>query len=121
MRVLIFVLLALATAFSCNKNDDNCNDFDATYEGEVKKVIERSCNNGTCHIGTQGWKLENVLIYFDSYENMLFYLENGRMEKSLFDINPDVRMPPSWAEDRQLTMRESEILRCWFDSGFPEN
>lgn len=121
MRHLLYILLITAITFSCNKNDSNCKDFDATYNGDVKNIFERACNNGFCHVGSEGFESAGILIWFDSYENMLFYLENGRLEKSLFNADTTSKMPPPWADDRQLTGLEKEILKCWLDNGFPEN
>lgn len=123
MKHLILIVLVVAFIFSCSKkrDKDSCGDFDATYDGEVKGIIERACNGRICHVGPKGFELGNILIWFDTYENMLYYLENGRLEKSLFDDEAIKKMPPLWAEERQLSEVETQILKCWLDNGYPEN
>jgi len=106
--------------FSCNKEKKKCKDFDATYNGDVKNIFERSCNNNSCHPGLKGgW---GVLADFSSYKNVLLNLENGKIEERIFNSDSNLLMPPvRWAEERKLTVIDSEILRCWLDNGYPEN
>jgi len=123
MRHLIFVILLITITLSCNKNgnNDNCENFNATYNGDLKGIFERSCNNGGCHpgLGNGGW---GVLADFSSYPNILLYLKNGKIEERVFATDSNFLMPPiRVSEDIKLTDLEKETFKCWLDSGYPEN
>ena len=115
---LVFVALIVN---ACDKDDDSM-DCMATYDADVKAIIDRSCAYSGCHSGTDaGMFVSDISKDYTSYEGMRETLFNGAfVTRSLDSLN----MPPFYAPDgnpKELTASEQEILRCWAENGFPES
>lgn len=123
MKQIYFLAVAFATSlmlFSCNKDDTSC---DATYEGNVKSIIDKSCAYAGCHAGADAGMFVSVESKdYTNYEGMVATLTSGDFATRALELRnmPDTMWTP---EDRpqELTAEEIEILTCWKDNDFPEN
>ncbi len=131
---LIFVLAGMTIfATSCEKDDpdDNddpmveaCDDINATYDGDVKAIINNSCAYSGCHSGEDG----NTFIPEASRDYTTFAGIEGNLTSGSFNARAleAMNMPPAAEfipEGRPLSLTENEleILNCWKDAGYPEN
>ncbi len=117
----VFTVLVLALAFSaCDKDDTSCS---ATYENEVKPIIEKSCAYSGCHSGADaGMFVSDISKDYTTYEGMMENLNNGSFTtRTLTNLD----MPPAAfvpvGNPTELTAEEIQILTCWKDNGFPKN
>ena len=79
------------------------------YTSDIQIIINNKCATAGCHINN------NVPGNFDTYAGLLDYLPDGFRERSLDAMDmPPVGLPP-------LDEHELKALRCWLDSGHPEN
>jgi hypothetical protein len=121
MKLLSVAVVATFLFFSCDKDDTTC---DATYEGNVKSIIDKSCAYVGCHSGGTDagmWVPEGSKDY-TNYEGMVENLTNGTFTKRALELRnmPDTMWTP---DDRPQILSESEIeiLTCWKDNDFPKN
>jgi len=95
-----------------------CDTIPATYDLNIRTIVETNCAYTGCHIsgGAPG--------NYNTYEGMLSFLEDGRIEdRVIFQIDdPNIGMPPNFASGPQdLTPEEFDIFMCWLEAGYPEN
>lgn len=95
-----------------------CDTLQASYNLNVKAIIDNSCAYSGCHIDASAG---NYL----TYEGMLSRLENGSVRNRVINLrdDPTEGMPPDYAPSdrpRDLTPSELEIFECWLDAGFPK-
>ncbi len=119
-RFLLLIALVPTIVISCDKDDDMC---EATYDTNVKPIIEAACSYSGCHSGGDAsmWVPDGSKDY-TTYAGMLDNLNNGLFkERTLDSLNmPDpMFVPDNYPET--LTQEELDILACWIDNGFPEN
>jgi hypothetical protein len=95
-----------------------CDTLQATYDTNVKEIIDRTCAYSGCHIDAS---IGNFL----TYQGMRGRLETGSIRNRVISLrhDPTVGMPPDYGPaDRpvDLTQEELEIIQCWLDAGFPK-
>ncbi len=117
MKILL-ACTGLIFLVGCSKVKQNC-ETALTYDGEIRSIIETSCNNESCHIGEfGGWE---VLDDFSSYSKLLPYLESNSVSIRINSNESPGKMPPkSWPE-RELSESDLSKLNDWISRGFPEN
>lgn len=123
MTKLHFFVVAIAISFilfSCDKEDTSC---DATYEGNVKEIIDKSCAYAGCHAGDDaGMFVSAESKDYTNYEGMVETLTSGDFAKRVLELRnmPDTMWVP---DDRpmELSMEEIDLLTCWKDNDYPEN
>jgi len=101
-----------------------CNDIEASYNTNVKDIVDGSCAYSGCHDGAGGIGVGN----YTSYNGMLNVLESGLLRDRVLGQkdNPANGMPPDQSvypesQKDNLTEEELQIIECWLDSGFPED
>ena len=130
MIVLGFFLSALISVqhISCTTDKlpepmagEECDNYDATYDGDIKDIIDSSCAISGCHVNGGG-----APGVFKTYDGLLDYANDGpnglRDRVIVLENDPNIGMPPDysiWPVD--LTDTQLEIFKCWADSGYPEN
>lgn len=119
---ILFIALLSFTIFQACSKDDNGPDCSATYEADVKSIIDRSCAYSGCHSGTDaGMFVSADSKDYTNYEGLRTTLFNGAfITRSVDSLN----MPPFYTPDgnpKELTQAELDILTCWADNGFPES
>jgi len=85
----------------------------ATYDLNIKMIIETNCAYAECHDGSisQGTYL--------NYEGLKGDLDNGEFEAR---VVTSASMPPSYADGpTELTQAELDLIICWIAEGYPEN
>ncbi|MFT5166029.1 MAG: hypothetical protein ACI8P3_001260 [Saprospiraceae bacterium] len=102
---------------------EECDEFDATYEGDVKAIIDASCALAGCHV-TGGGAPGNFMTYagLADYANTA---PNGLRDRVIAQVNDPVNgMPPDGDTNpgpNNLTDEQFIIFKCWADTGFSEN
>ena len=94
-----------------------CDTIPASYELNIKTIIETNCAYGYCHNGFAPGD-------YTTYEGMLANLDEGKIEDRVIfqKDDPNIGMPPIYATGPQdLTTEELDIFRCWLEAGYPEN
>ncbi len=134
-KVLILPFLMLLTFFSiytvsCTSDQlaepmvgEECVNYNATYEGDVKAIVDATCAIAGCHVAGAG-----VPGIFETYEGLLPFANsapNGLRDRVIVLVDdPSNGMPPDWDTNpgpKDLTAEQFEIFKCWVDSGYPEN
>jgi uncharacterized membrane protein len=83
-----------------------CDTIGATYNEEVKAIIDAKCASSGCHDGTQPPRLDT---YFDV---------NNQTDRIDVRALTQQTMPP--ASRPQLTNEELDILNCWKNASYPQ-
>ena len=114
----LLLLLGIALLFaniSCLNDQvegDDCEDQSyqgRIYSGDIQVIIDNKCATAGCHINN------NAPGNFDTYAGLLDYLPDGFIARSIDAMDmPPVGLPP-------LEEDELKALRCWLESGHPEN
>lgn len=87
----------------------DCLTLENTYTGEVSDILQASCMN--CHAtGSSAAPFP-----LETYAQHKIYLDNGLFSDEVLEAGG--RMA-AWGN---MTEDEIEIVRCWFDAGYPEN
>ncbi len=103
---------------SCGGDDDptdpmvSCEDLDATYDGDVRAIIN-TCANASCH-GGSNVNIPEESRDFTSFAGLNAVTSSGKLITRTI-TNAD--MPPSGA----LSQANMDLLQCWADAGYPEN
>ena len=128
---MIFLFQILLFTAACT-NDElpepmvsvTCKTLNATYDTNVKAIIDESCAYNGCHDGSGGIGPLN----YTNYDGLLTHLNSGSFRSRVLntDSSSPLVMPPSKAtydisEKESLTDEELEIIECWLNAGFPEN
>ncbi len=86
----------------------------ASYDTNIKTVIETNCSYSGCHDGSPG--VPGVYLDFDGIEPSL---NDGTFEERVANRSD---MPPSYATGpTTLTQEELDLIICWISEGYPEN
>jgi hypothetical protein len=120
---LTIVLVAAACTADELPGPDGCEPGIATYERNIKAIIEASCAYSGCHDGGS----PGVPGDYRTYQGMRLFLNSGTVRTRVIDLrdNPALGMPPNrsvYSQSRkdELTPEEFELMRCWLNNGFPE-
>jgi len=125
MKNLLFIVLVLlipiihACTYDNLDEPEFCDTISATYDLNVKAIIDASCAYVSCH-------LDNAAIGdFTTYSGMLSRLDNGLIEARVIiqKDDPAMGMPPDYAANGpiDLTQEQLDIISCWLEAGHPEN
>jgi len=124
MKNLLFILLVLlipiihACTYDNVDEPEFCDTISATYDTNVKAIIDASCAYVGCH-------LDNAAIGdFSTYAGLASRLESGLIETRVIaqKDDPVMGMPPDYATGpKDLTQEELDIITCWLETGHPEN
>jgi len=85
-----------------------CETIQASYDNQVKAIINNSCATAGCHAPS------SPLGDYSSYSGMNNILNDNKFKKRVLELQD---MPPS----TDLTPEELEILECWAAGEYPEN
>lgn len=130
--ILLFAILAIFTLYqtACTSDKlpepmvgEECDDHDATYDGDVKAIIDATCAIAGCHVMGAG-----VPGNFETFESLVDFANdapNGFRDRVIvLRDDPNTGMPPDWDTNPgpiDLTEEQFEIFKCWADAGYPEN
>lgn len=102
---------------------EECDNFNATYDGDIKAIIDATCAIPGCHVTGGG-----VPGIFETYEGLVPFANsapNGLRDRVIvLADDPNSGMPPDWDTNpgpKDLTDEQFEIFECWVNSGYPEN
>lgn len=115
--ILSFILVSPLFYISCtNDNVEELFPIDSvsnvSYNEDVKPILELNCY--ACHSGstpTAGFTLE-------TYEDVVIYVENGKLFGAINHENGYNPMPQSAAK---LPDQQIEIIKQWIEEGYPNN
>lgn len=121
MKTLYFLLLAFSAASLFVACDDDGPDFCATYEDDIKPIVDVSCAYAGCHAGDQASEFVTPASKdYTNYEGLLITLQNGSFGTRVLD---SLDMPPFYTPDgnpKELSEDQKELIACWIEEGFPE-
>jgi len=122
-KILGLVLLANSCFYFTACDDEEpmpmpmgaCASIDASYNGDVKAIINASCSVVGCHDGSgMNTFIPEGAEDFTTFDGLSENLNNGNFT---LEVITNGTMPPGIA----ISEEHLEILECWKDSGFPEN
>jgi len=130
--ISLFLLLVSFSVYNISCTSDKlpqpsvgeeCDNFNATYDGDIKPIVDATCALVGCHVtggGAPG--------IFETYEGLSEFANdapNGLRDRVIVLVDdPNNGMPPDWDTNpgpSDLTDEQFEIFKCWVDSGYPEN
>lgn len=123
-----FACICLTIMSACNsdklpepKPADVCETVDATYDGQVKEIINTSCALSGCHVSGGDGPGD-----YTSYTGLEGWLTDSGIREYVVVLRNDPinGMPPNWDENpgpQDLTEEQFQIMKCWIDAGYPEN
>ena len=95
----------------------------ATYDENVKFIIDTNCSYAGCHNGQPG-----TPGVYTTYGGLSGDLENGRFFNKVVELRDDpvLGMPPDESATNlggpaNLTEEEFQIILCWIENDYPEN
>ena len=122
--ISILCLLFIACTADMVEPAQGCDTLIATYDDNVKAIIDQTCAYSGCHDGAGGIGPGD----YNDYQRILRDLESGSFEARVISQkdNPSLGMPPDqsvYAQSQQdsLSAIQLEIIECWLRAGFPEN
>ncbi|MEL7123194.1 MAG: hypothetical protein AAFO07_27340 [Bacteroidota bacterium] len=123
----LLVLLLMGLLTYCTNDElpapdpaasDECDNISATYDTNIKPIIDNSCAYSGCHLGSAPGR-------YDTYEGMLPNLQNGLILQRVITLrdDPNVGMPPNYAPSNRpqdLSDEDFQLIKCWLENGFPK-
>jgi len=123
--ILLF-LLSFFFIISCGDDDeiDPCDSIAASYNGDVKGIINASCAYAGCHSGgtTANPGIPVGSNDFTNFTSLQSVIGSGTFNARAIEAQnmpPAAFVPPG--NPTELTEEQLEILTCWRDAGYPEN
>ena len=117
MKKVIFlfaVCTCVATIFSCSKGGStsnggtgtnvDCSTINAKFAADVQPIITSSCAISGCHNGSQAPTLTTYAQIAANASNINSQVQSGAMPKT-----------------GTLTTNQKNIIKCWVQSGAPNN
>ena len=103
------------------KPDEDCVNYNATYNGDIKAIIDFNCAHSGCHVTGGGAPGD-----FTTYNGMSNDFNDSGIREYVVALRNDEEngMPPNWDTNdgpKDLTEEEFKIMECWINSGYPEN
>ncbi len=121
--ILCFISLMVSCASDVVEPAEGCDLMEATYETNVKNIIDQTCAYSGCHDGAGGIGPGN----YKSYQGLLQDLQSGSLGSRVLTRknNPSLGMPPDksvypQSQQDSLSAIQLEIITCWLQGGFPE-
>ncbi len=129
--LLLLGMEAIGLFSSCSNDElpppqtpEFCDTIVASYNTNVKTIIDESCAYSGCHDGSGGLGPGN----YNSYNGLTGVLDAGTFRSRVIGLKEDatIGMPPNqsvYAESKKddLTEEELRIIECWLDVGYPED
>jgi len=115
---ILVIFLALILWLSCTRDvapEITC-DGVASYDKNIKMLIETTCVYSACHDGSPG-----VPGVFFEYEDLKPFIDNGTFEAEVTTLRT---MPPPDninADPKELTQDQLDLFICWIAEGYPIN
>lgn len=128
LKIIIAIgLLTIGLQYACNtdklvepKPDAECLNYDATYNGDIKAIIDINCAHSGCHVTGGGAPGD-----FTTYNGMSNDFNDSGIRESVVVLrhDPEHGMPPNSNDNdgpKDLTDEEFKIMQCWINAGYPE-
>jgi len=96
---------------SCKKNEYeglDCDAINASYSKDIKPIVEANCLESGCHNSS------SVHGDFTEYKGLKGKANNGSLNKRVLEKKD---MPSGG----KLSLEDRKKIKCWLNSGFPEN
>ena len=111
-----FVLLTFATGMlllsNCKKeeniNNVDCSMVNSSYSANIKPIINANCISSGCH------NANSTNGDFTTYNGLKAKADNGSLNNRVVQQK---NMPPS----QPLSLDDLEKIKCWINSGAPNN
>lgn len=105
---LLFILVVFQQCKKKDADDVDCSKVNAKYNADIRPLVAARCNTTGCH--TSGYTNGD----FTFYEGLKAAADNGTLANKVLDAKT---MPPSGA----LSQDDRNKIKCWIDSGSPNN
>ncbi len=123
LTIIGFVILSF---MACDDvvlpSSQGCDNSMATYNTNVKPIIDLTCAYSGCHNGSGRGPGD-----YSTYAGLAQIIADGGFVSRVIDLqeNPSRGMPPNasvYPESLQddLSPDQMEIIQCWIDGGFEE-
>jgi len=124
--LIFFALISVSFILACGDDDtvDPCDSLSATYNGDVKAIIDGACAYSGCHSGGTDANANIPMGSndFTTYAALQPGLDAGGFNARALQAR---NMPPAdfvpAGFPTELTEEQLELLICWRDAGYPEN
>ena len=130
MKTQIFpfvLLLVLGITASCSTDKlappviiepEFCDTIPATYELNVRDIIDKNCAYSGCHLDGEPGN-------YSTYEGLQGVIASGDFVSRVITQKDDteIGMPPFYVpsgKQEDLTQEELDIISCWIQANFPE-
>lgn len=110
----IIIVISLGTFNSCKKkkNEDlnnlDCSKINSDYSSDIKPIISANCLSSGCH------NTNSPNGDFTTYTSLKAKADNGTLDNRVIQQKT---MPPSGA----LSIDQLQKIKCWLNSGSPNN
>ena len=119
---LLLTILLIACDSATTEPSEGCDNLVATYNTNVKQIIDQTCAYSSCHDGAGLGPGD-----YSTYGGLNNIINNGSFVNRVIDQadNPSIGMPPdmsiyAFSLQDDLSAEQMEIIMCWIDAGFPE-
>lgn len=112
MKNYFFLSLLVLVVISCNKKDEydgvNCSTINAKFAADIQPIINASCMGSGCH-GAGSSKGD-----FTTYDGVKHKVDEGSFANR-------VLYKKSMPKGGELSFEKRSQIKCWIDSGAPNN
>ncbi len=111
LSMLSLAALVVGVGVACKKDEYkglDCSSINAKYSSNIKPIISANCDGASCH-GSGSKKGD-----YSNYNGLKAASDNGSLSSSVLTKKS---MPPSGA----LSLEDRKKIKCWIDSGSPNN
>ena len=122
LPVIALIIWTLGCTADVVEPAEGCDLVEASYDTNVKDIIDQTCAYSGCHDGAGGIGPGN----YGSYDRLLRDLESGSFASRVITQknNPSLGMPPDrsvypQSQQDSLSAIQLEIITCWLQNGFP--
>ena len=111
-KIILLGLVAVSVyLFSCKKDDYknlDCSTISSGFNANIKPIIDANCISSGCH--NSGSSNGDLTTYLGCKAKV----DNGQMNARVLE---DKNMPPS----KPLSLDDRKKIKCWIESGAPNN
>lgn len=106
--VLLQIVIGIAGCKKDNLDNVNCSKINSKYSADIVPIINANCLSSGCHDAASAGR------DYTTYNGLKAAVDNGSLESRVLDSKT---MPPG----RSLSMDDLKKIKCWINSGAPNN
>jgi hypothetical protein len=114
MKTIPLILFVIVVLFAtCKKKNEfknlDCSTIDSKYSTSIKNIMSANCTTSGCHDGNSYGAVD-----LRTYNNIKPYIDNGK-------FNQEVIVDKTMPKGKTLSQGDRDKIKCWLDSGAPNN